>query len=84
LQEEYNLVFPTSSCISSIQFNASTGDPFSNLTINCTLQDSRLIPITETGERIRKRFLMQYLGERLREYLALGGLKEVLDRKPLI
>jgi len=48
------------------------------------LQDSRLIPITETGERIRKRLLMQYLGERLREYLALGGLKEVLDRKPLI
>jgi len=84
LQEEYNLVFPTSSCISSIQFNASPGEPFSNLTINCTLQDSRLIPITETGERIRKRLLMQYLGERLREYLALGGLKEVLDRKPLI
>ena len=48
------------------------------------MQDSRLIPITETGKHIRKRFFRQYLGERLREYLALGGLKELLDRKPLI
>ena len=48
------------------------------------MQDSRLIPITETDEPIRKRFLSQYLGERLREYLALGRLKELLDRKPLI
>jgi hypothetical protein len=30
------------------------------------------------------RFLRQYIGERLKEYLALGGLKELLDRKPLI
>jgi hypothetical protein len=70
LQEEYNLVFPTSSRISSIQFNVPTGDPFSDLTINCTLQDSRLISITESGEHIRKRFLRQYLGQRLVEYLA--------------
>ncbi len=31
LQEEYNLIFPTSSRISSIQFSVPTGDPFSNL-----------------------------------------------------
>ncbi len=48
------------------------------------MQDSRLIPITERGEPIRMRFLRQYIGERLKEYLALGGLKELLDRKPLI
>jgi len=27
---------------------------------------------------------MHYLEERLKEYLALGGLKELLDRKSLI
>jgi hypothetical protein len=84
LQEEYNLVFPTSSHISLIQFNITTGDPFSDLTINCTLQDSRLIPITESGEPIRKRLIRQYLEHRLVEYLSLGGLKELVDRKPLI
>jgi hypothetical protein len=47
LQEEYNLVFPTLSRISSIQFNVATSDPLSDLTINHTLQDSRLIPITK-------------------------------------
>jgi hypothetical protein len=29
-------------------------------------------------------FINQYLEGRLREYLALGGLKELIDRKPLI
>jgi len=53
LQEEYNPLFPTSSRISSIQFSIPTGDPFSDLTINRTLQDSRLIPITESSEPIR-------------------------------
>jgi hypothetical protein len=84
LQEEYNPLFPTSSRISSIQFSIPTGDPFSDLTINRTLQDSRLIPITESSEPIRKRFIRQYLGQRLVEYLALDGLKELVDRKPLI
>jgi len=84
LQAEYDLVYPTASCISSVQFNMPTGDPFEDLTINNTLQDFRLIPITQAGDPIRKRFIKQYLKERLREYLALGGLKELLDRKPLI
>jgi hypothetical protein len=84
LQEEYNLVFPTASHISSIQFNTPMGDPFEDLAINNTLQDSRFIPITQTGETIRKRFLKQYLEERFREHLALGGSKELLDRKSLI
>jgi hypothetical protein len=84
LQEEYNLVFPTASRISSVQFNTPSGDPFENLEIKNTLQDSRLIPITQAGDPIRKRFIKQYLEERLREYLTLGGLKDLLDRKPLI
>jgi len=33
---------------------------------------------------IRKRFIKHYLEQRLVEYLALGGLKESVDRKPLI
>ncbi len=84
LQEEYNLVFPTASRISSIRFNMPLEDPFEDLEINNTLQDSRLIPITQAGEPIRKTFFRQYLGDRLKEYLALGGLKELLDRRPLI
>jgi hypothetical protein len=84
LQEEYNLVFPTASRISSVQFNMPSGDPFEDLEINDSLQDSRLIPVTQAGEPIRKRFIKQYLEERLREYLALGGLKELIDRQPLI
>jgi hypothetical protein len=84
LQEEYNLVFPTASHISSVWFTVPSGDPFRDLEINETLQDSRLIPLTETGEPIRKRFIKQYLQERLQEYLALGGLKELIDRRALI
>jgi hypothetical protein len=84
LQEEYNLVFPTASRISSVQFTVPSGDPFKDLEINKTLQDSRLIPLTQAGEPIRKRFIRQYLKERLQEYLALGGLKELIDRRPLI
>jgi hypothetical protein len=84
LQEEYNLVFPTASRISSVRFTVPSGGPFEDLEINETLQDSRLIPLTEAGEPIRKRFIKQYLQERLQEYLALGGLKELIDRRALI
>ena len=74
LQEKYNLVFPTASCISSVRYTVPSGGPFGDLEINETLQDSRLIPLTEAGEHISKRFIKQYLQERLQEYLALGGL----------
>jgi hypothetical protein len=84
IQEEYNLVFPTASRISSVRFTVSSGDPFEDLEINETLQDSRLIPLTEAGEPIRKRFIRQYLEERLQEYLASGGLKKLIDRRPRI
>jgi hypothetical protein len=67
LQEEYNLVFPTASRISSVRFTVPLGDPFEDLEINETLQDPRLILLTEAGEPIRKRFIKQYLQERLQE-----------------
>ena len=84
LQEEYNLVFPTASRISSVRFTVPSGGPFEDLEINETLQDSRLIPLTGAGEHISKRFIKQYLQERLQEYLALVGLKELIDRRALI
>jgi hypothetical protein len=68
LQEEYNLVFPTASTINSVRFNTPSGDPCEDLEINDTLQYSRLIPLTQAGEPIRKRFIKQYLEDRLREY----------------
>jgi hypothetical protein len=40
--------------------------------------------LTEAGEHISERFIKQYLQERLQEYLALGGLKELVDRRALI
>ena len=76
LQEEYNLVFQTASRISSAHFTVPSGDPFEDLEINKTLQDSRLIPLTKAGEPIRKSYIRKYLEERLQEYLALGGLKD--------
>jgi len=48
------------------------------------LQDSRYVPITESGQVIRKRFIKPYIEQKLVEYLALGGLKELVDREPLI
>jgi hypothetical protein len=84
LQEKYNLVFPTASRISSVRFTVPSGDPFEDLEINETLPDSRLIPLTEAGEPIRKSNIRKYLEERLQEYLALGGLKELIDRRALI
>jgi len=50
LQEEYNVVFQTASRISSVRFNMPLGDPFENLEILDTLQDSRLIPVTQAGD----------------------------------
>jgi hypothetical protein len=43
-----------------------------------------LIPVTQAGDTISRDFLKHYLEERLGEYLALGGLKELLDRRALI
>jgi hypothetical protein len=43
-----------------------------------------LIPVTQAGDTISRDFLKHYLEERLHEYLALGGLKELRDRRFLI
>jgi hypothetical protein len=84
LQQEYDSVYPTARCICSIHYAVPDQDPFEDLEINTHLQDSRLIPVTQAGDTISRDFLKHYLEERLGEYLALGGLKELLDRRALI
>ena len=52
-------------------------------TLNSSLKDTRHIPVTKSGERIHSNFIKYYLEERLAEYLALGGLTEVIIRNSL-
>ncbi len=84
LQQEYECVYPTARRICSIHYDVPDQDPFEDLEINTHLQDSRLLPVTQAGDTISRDFLKHYLEERLHEYLALGGLKELLDRRALI
>jgi len=82
LEVEHNSVPYSAGPISSIVFGIPQGEWYKSL--NNTLQDSRNIPITEEGLVIKKVFLKYYLEQRLGEYLALGGLKELIEREPLI
>jgi len=47
LEEEYNGVYPNTNSISSIEFDPPRGSLYKDLHINCTIQDSRYIPITK-------------------------------------
>jgi hypothetical protein len=83
LEQEYNWVYPNTSSISTIEFDPPRGSIYKDLYINRTIQDSRYIPCTEGGLVIRKKFLKYYLEKRLEEYLALGGLQELIERRTL-
>jgi hypothetical protein len=83
LEQEYTSVYPNTSSISTIEFDPPRKSIYRDLHINRTRQDSRYIPITEDGLVIRKKFLKYYLEQRLEEYLALGGLQELIERKTL-
>jgi hypothetical protein len=83
LEQEYEWAYPNTSSISTIEFDPPRGSIYKNLYINRTIQDSRYIPHTEGGLVIRKRFLKYYLEQRLEEYLALGGLQELIERRTL-
>jgi len=83
LEQEYDWVYPNTSSISTIEFDPTRGSIYKDLYINRTIQDSRYIPTTEGGLVIRKRFLKYYLEKRLEEYLALGGLQELIERRTL-
>jgi hypothetical protein len=79
---EYELVYPTTPLINSIVLDIPVGPYYKYL--NKTIKDSSYFPTTESGLVIRKKFLEVYLEERLAEYLALGGLNELIQRVPLI
>jgi hypothetical protein len=83
LEQEYEFAYPNTSSISTIEFDLPRGSIYKDLYINRTIQDSRYIPHTEGGLVIRKKFLKYYLEQRLEEYLALGGLQELIERRTL-
>ena len=64
-----------SKLIKSIKFDIPTAYFYSSL--NNSLNDKRPIPVTKEGFTIRTGFLKLYLEQRLEEYLALGGTKEL-------
>jgi hypothetical protein len=64
-----------SKTIKSVKFDIPAATFYSSL--NNTLNDDRPIPVTEGGCAIRTKFLKLYLEQRLEEYLALGGTKEL-------
>ena len=51
--------------------------------LNSTLKDTRSIPVTKEGKPIHSKFIKVYLEERLAEYLATGGLAEIILRSSL-
>jgi hypothetical protein len=65
--------------ISSIKFDIPGRCNYKYL--NNTLNDPRPIPVTSNGLIIKKKFLKLYIEERLQEYLALGGTKELIERE---
>ena len=79
---EYSCVYPTTPLIKSIVLDISVGPYYKYL--NKTNKDSSYFPTTESGLVIKKKYLKVYLEERLAEYLALGGLNELIKRVPLV
>jgi hypothetical protein len=84
LEQEYTSVYPNTNSISTIEFDTPRGGLYKDLYISRTILEHRYIPVTEDGLVIRKRILKYYLEQCLEEYLALGGLKELIERKSLI
>jgi hypothetical protein len=67
--------------INSIRFEVPRGYIYKDL--NTTIKDNRPIPITAGGLVFKKKYIKYYLEERLKEYLALGGVKELVEREHL-
>ena len=67
---------PSSRLISSVKFNIPEASFYNAL--NNTLEDNHPFPVTEGGFAIKEEFLKYYLEQRLEEYLALGGTKELI------
>jgi len=81
-ESEYSSVYPTTPLIKSIVLDILVGPIYKYL--NKTIKDSSYFPTTESGQVIKKKYLKVYLEERLAEYLALGGVNELVQRTPLV
>jgi hypothetical protein len=81
-ESEYSCVYPTTPLIKSIVLDIPVGPIYKYL--NKTIKDSSYFPTTESGQVIKKKYLKVYLEERLAEYLALGGVNELVQRAPLV
>jgi hypothetical protein len=82
-EEEYNTGPQQPPLISSVKLNIPKGEWFKGL--NNSLQDDRYIPTIDCWQVVIKPWYIKiYLEERFEEFLALGGLKELLERRPLI
>jgi hypothetical protein len=81
-ESEYSCVYPTTPLIESIVLDIPVGPNYKYL--NKTIKDSSYFPTTESGQVIKKKYLKVYLEERLAEYLALGGVNELIQRAPLV
>jgi len=84
LEQKYTGVYPNTSSINTIKFDTPMGSLYKDLYINETILDHRYIPVTEECLALGKRFLKYYLEQCLEEYLALGGLQELIERKSLV
>jgi hypothetical protein len=81
-ESEYSFVYPTTPLIESIVLDIPVGPNYKYL--NKAIKDSSYFPTTESGQVIKKKYLKVYLEECLAEYLALGGLNELIQREPLV
>lgn len=74
IKEAEELLVPP---ISTVRYSV----PISLYWLNGTLKDNRPIPLSKEGKPIEPHFIKYYLSQRLKEYSALGGIKDWEDRK---
>jgi hypothetical protein len=79
---ELNCAYPNTRIISSIKFSVPKGDQIYNQ-IQDHIEDYRPVPTTAEGWVFRSRYISDYLEKRLKEYLALGGIQELIEREQL-
>jgi len=81
IELELYSILPGSRTIGSITFEVPRGRVYKYL--NTQLADHRPLPTTTAGIPFRRRYIRDYLEHRLREYLALGGTQELVEREEL-
>ncbi len=87
LEEESNSGSPRAPFISSVALHIPKDLPKGDWLkgLNTSVKDNRQIPTIDGAlHPIRTDFVKFYLEQRLWEYLALGGIMELVERKPLV